>query len=281
MAAPEVTNATMKARMVRAALGLSLRRLAHSPTLLANTGIAAIPVLITLIIHLVGWQHSRPIRNIVKVHEIYEGFLRVLYLHFVVFFIANIMGSAVARQDREEQTLHYLFLQPGRRWMLIVGKLGAYLTASSLICVGSLWLTYLALGLPGCGTNAVVNDLFHQGRAVILAKESAVLMLGLLAYGTLAMLIGNFFKNATYSLLLLGWEVFLPYLPSTLKFWTIAHYLQSLLPERMNEQSHMFEMLGEPASLAVSLAVLIGVPCLFAGMTIFLFRYRECLYGET
>lgn len=156
------TDARMYLRMTAGALGLSLRRLVWTPTILAHVGIAAVPLFIVAMIIVATWQHPR-ITTIGQVHTIYEWFLRLLFLHFVVFFIANILGSAVMRQEREEQTLHYLFLQPVRRWMLIVGKLGAYLVVSSVLCVASLWLTYLALGLRFVGTDAVVTDLFQKG----------------------------------------------------------------------------------------------------------------------
>lgn len=276
------TDFRITVRMLRGAFALSLRRLALAPSVLAYVGIAASPLLIVLIIHLATMHgRSHGFQSMQAVHSFYETFLRTLYLHFIIFFIATILGSAVMRQDREEQTLHYLFLQPVSRWMLVVAKLGAYLVVSSAVCIGSLWLTYLAMALPHCGPGAVMTDLFTNGRAVILAQESGVMILGLLAYGSFALLIGNFFKTATYALLLLAWEAGLPYLPSTLKFWTVMHYLQSLLPERLNEQSRMFELLGEQASTAMSLAVLLGVPCLFIGISIFAFRSRECLYGET
>lgn len=277
---PRRVNFGMMARMLRASLGLSLRRLIHSPVLLANLGIAALPLVIVLVIVTATWSHPF-IRGIAGVNGIYEKFLGYIYLQFIVFFIANIMGSAVMRQEREEQTLHYLFLQPVRRWMIIAGKLGAYLIVSSAVCVGSLWLTYLALGLPFCGVGDTISELFVKGRALILARDSLVLMLGLLAYGTFALLMGSFFKNATYALFLLAWEAGLPYLPSTLKFWTFAHYLHSLLPIHQVEEHSVFELWSEPATIQMSLIVLLTVPCLFTALAIWHFRYRECLYGET
>lgn len=268
-------------RMLRAAFMLSLRRLLRASALIPQALLAGIPLIIVGLIYLATWRHPK-IVNIARVHSVYEGFLlRAIYLHFIVFFIANILGSSVMRQDREEQTLHYLFLQPVRRWMLVVGKFMAYFLVSSVLCVASLWAAYLALGLCFTNSREVVTDLFTQGRFEILLRESLVLMLGLLAYGAFALLMGNFFKNATYSILLLGWEVGLPYLPTTLKFWTISHYLQSLLPERLNEMKEMFALLGDFATPVHSYAVLLGLPVLFVGVSIWLFRYRECLYGET
>ena len=58
-------------------------------------------------------------------------FVRLLYLQFIIFFVGNIFGFAVMRQDQDDQTLHYLFLQPVDRWMVILGKMAAYLVIAS------------------------------------------------------------------------------------------------------------------------------------------------------
>lgn len=277
---PGAINFAMRARMLRAVFSLSLRRLVLAPSLLAHLGIAAVPLFIVTMIY-IGNLHRHRMPTIQEIHIATELFLRILYLHFVVFFIANILGSAVIRQERDEQTLHYFFLQPVRRWMVISGKFAAYLIVSGAICVVSFWAVYLALALPAIGTRGVASDLFSHGRFAIMGRETLVLLLGLVAYGAFALIMGGvgFFKSASYALFLLGWEAGLPYLPSTLKFWTFAHYLQSLLPERMIENKEMFELLGEPATTGMSLAVLLGVPALFIGVAILMFRARECQYG--
>lgn len=276
---PGTLDFRMRARMLRAVFSLSLRRLALAPSLLAHIGIAAVPLFIVAMIYIANLNRHR-MPTLQEIHIATEMFLRILYLHFVIFFIANILGSSVMRQDRDEQTLHYFFLQPVRRWMVICGKFVAFLLVAGVICVVSFWTVYLAMALPSIGGRGVAADLFTHGRFGILGRETLVLLLGLLGYGAFAMLMGGFFKSATYSLFLLAWEAGLPYLPSTLKFWTFAHYLQSLLPERMIENKELFELLGEPASVGMSLAVLLGVSALFIGVAIFVFRYRECQYGS-
>lgn len=267
----------MTLRMIGASYSLSLRRLAYSKLMFVNIMLAALPVAIAV---LIATLNPHKFQNAQDVHAMYEFFLRIFYLHFIIFFVANIFGFAVMRQETEDRTLHYLFLQPVRRWMLIIGKLMAYLTLASGVCITSLWLTYFVMCLP-LGVGPVVADLFGAGRFMILVKESIVLSLGLLAYGALAMLMGSFFKSAFYALLLLGWEAGLPYLPSVLKLWTVTHYLHSLLPERLTEQKKLFELLGEPASALLSLAVLLGVSLVIVGISVGLFRFKECLYGES
>jgi len=185
------------------------------------------------------------------------------------------------RQEVDDRTLHYLFLQPVPRWVLIVGKTAAYLVLASGVCTVSLWVTYSIMSLSACGVGGTVSDLFGQGRFVILLKESFVLVFGLLAYGSVAMLMGSLFKSGFYALILLAWEAGLPYLPSTLKLWTVMYYLHSLLPERLTEQRKLFELLGEPASVGVSILVVGFVSLVFIGICMALFQFRECLYKET
>ena len=76
-------------------------------------------------------------------------------------------------------------------------------------------MSYLVLAVPQFGAGAVVADLFAEGRFIILIKESGVLVLGLLAYGAVALFVGTFFNSALYALFLLAWEMGLPNYPAT------------------------------------------------------------------
>ena len=260
-----------------ATLTLSMRRMIRSKFLWVNLFLASIPIVIVTLWAVTGY---RGLDSIELAHIRYEMMLRTLYFHFIVFFVANIFGFAVMRQEFDDQTLHYLLLQPVPRWTLVAGKLAACLVLASAICIFSFWITYFIMTLPKFGLRAVVADLFGAGRALILLKESLVIILALLAYTTIGMLMGSFFKSSLYTILLLAWESGLPYLPGTLKFWTVMHYLQSLLPVRLTEQKKLFELLGEPATPALSLGVIFGASLGFAIFCSLLFQFRECLYKE-
>ena len=126
----------------------------------------------------------------------------------------------------------------------------------------------------------MVKDLVADGRLVILAKESFVMSLGLASYGAIAMLMGCFFKSGLYAIMLLAWESGgLPYLPSTLKYFTVMHYLQSLLPVRLTSQTKLFEMLGDPAPVWMCLVVLIHAPMVLWAIATAVFYWKEALYG--
>lgn len=268
----------MLVRQFLAAYQLAVWRLVRSRFLFVGAALAGIPLAIALLMILPIAGAS--VADLRVAHQALETFYRTLYLHFVVFFVSSVFGFAVVRQETDNQTLHHLLLQPTPRWVLMLGKVGAFWSMAAALCVASLWLTYLTLILGRFGLRVAVADLFGDGRAMILVKESGVIVLGLLAYGAIAMLMGSFFKSGFYAVLLISWEAALPYLPSTIKFWTIMHYLQSLSPNRADAPSRLFDMLGEPASTAMSLTVLLGLSAVILAVCLGVFQTRECMYAE-
>ncbi|HPS02027.1 MAG TPA: ABC transporter permease, partial [Candidatus Sumerlaeota bacterium] len=146
--------ALRQARSIAEVFYLSLRRLLHSKFMLAALLFALIPILISLLTLL------NPGANLASAQAQYQNFLRYLYLHFAVFFVGNFLGFAVMRQEHDDQTLHFLILQPVSRWTLVVGKLAASLLLASLICIGSLMASYLILTIGAAGPQEVFRDLF-------------------------------------------------------------------------------------------------------------------------
>jgi ABC-type transport system involved in multi-copper enzyme maturation permease subunit len=266
-------------RTAWASYRLSVRRMAFSKFMLANLILPAIPVAIALLVWILA--DSGP-KSINEAHDILEGFLRTIYLHFIVFFLGNIFGFAIVRQEMESHTLHYILLTPAPRWGVFAGRCMAYLTLTGAFVVGSLWLTYALLVAPGLGVKAMMTDLFVDGRAAILLKESGVLLAGLMAYGAIAMMMGSFLKSALYAVMLLGWEWTLPYLPQVMKEWTLLYYLQSLMPEKPHGfGGKLFELLGSAPNVWISLGVLAGVTAAALAVALLIFQRRECQYGES
>lgn len=264
-------------RQLVAVFVLSLRRLIRSKFMVFNVFIGLVPLWMLICVAIA--QKNTDI-SMGDLHKTLDGVVRVYYLHFLVFFVASIFGFAIVRQEVDDQTLHYLFFQPIRRWTLVAGKVLAYLALSSAVCIASLWLFDMASMLARFGPRTMVIDYLVDGRLLVLIRDSIVLVLGLLAYGTIAMVMGSFFKSGLYAVFLLGWESSLPYLPSTLKSWTIAHYLHSLLPDPIDSSKRIFEMVGEPAPILISLLVLFFVSAVMMGIAVLIFQFRECLYGE-
>ncbi len=105
------------------------------------------------------------------------------------------------------------------------------------------------------------------------------MLVALTMYGSISMVMGSLFKSGSYGLLFYLWETGVPYLPSTLKFFTISHYLQALTPEKGAVPPRLFELYGEVPSMLrcwVTIAIVLAV---FISVSIFLIRRRECVYS--
>jgi ABC-type transport system involved in multi-copper enzyme maturation permease subunit len=266
----------MKTRQLAAIYMLALRRLIRSNYVWGVLVLCALPVGIAILIAVTATAH----KNAGEAANAYQMMLRTLFIHFIVFFVGNLSGYAVIRQDVDERTLHYLFLQPVKRWTLVLAKFLAFITLSGALCVASIWITYFILVLPQAGGGGLVADLFAKGRFIGLVEESVVVVLGLMAFGSLAMLMASFFKSQAYALFWLLWECGLPYLPSIMKKFTVMHYLQSLLPEPATGMKKMFEMLGEPASTLQSVTVLVGFAVIVTAVAVAFFHLKECIYAD-
>lgn len=258
---------------------LSFARLRRSRLLWANFFLAAIPVGIALIL-LVAPPRVMP--SIGQANQIFDSIiLKMLYFPLCVYFVANIIGFSLVRSESEDRTLHYLLLQPIDRWVLVLGKFAAYLVITSITCVASVWITWLTIVLPRFSLEEVTGELLRAGRLGDMLIESGVLVLGLAAYGSLALFMGTVFRSFLYMLLLLGWESIISFLPAQLKLWTVIFYLRSLMPGRPMTGDGIFQVIAEPASAARSLTTLIAMTVISIGAAIALFRNRECLYKES
>jgi ABC-type transport system involved in multi-copper enzyme maturation permease subunit len=273
----ESSWAVRHARSIGEVFLLSLRRLIHSKFMLAALIFALVPVLVSMLKLL---PHQQNQTSLAEAQALYQTFLRLFYLHFAVFFVGNFLGFSVMRQEHDDRTLHFLILQPVPRWTLVVGKLAASLLLSSVICIVSLMVTYLILTVSAVGPAEVFQDLFQKSRLAILAREAITVVTGLLAYTSVAMLMGSLFKSSQYLIFLFGWEAGLPYLPSALKYWTVLHYLNSLLPTKITGDAKWLEILSKPVPEWICFIAIGGATVLVLSFCVFLFQTRECLYGD-
>lgn len=265
------------ARQVGASISLALRRFTRSRFLFVCLLFALVPIMIAIGMTMFTSVASESLR---EVHGVYEMLLHTVYLHFVILFTPFIFGMLVMRQDIDDQTLHFLVLQPIDRALIILGKYAAYLMLAFAICAVSLWSFYFILCISRFGVGAVFSDLFSSGRIFVLLRETGVMLLALMAYGAIALVASSFFGSVWFSLFVFVWETGLAYLPSSLKLWTVSHYLHSLLPEPLLRDRNNIQFLGQSSSVVVCLAVLIGVSIVMVSLAAVLYRTRECVYGE-
>jgi ABC-type transport system involved in multi-copper enzyme maturation permease subunit len=149
----------------------------------------------------------------------------VLFLRFIVPVLGVFYGTALMADEVEDKTITYLFTRPIPRGAVLIGKYLAYLVCTSLVVLPSVMLVYF-LVVP----LREIASTFTQ-----LVTDLGLLALGLAAYGALFAFVGAFFKRPLVIGLVFafGWEQVVMALPGYLKQFTLAYYLQALVPHAM------------------------------------------------
>ncbi len=157
--------------------------------------------------------------------SIFGVMIWMLYVRFIVPVLGVFYGTALMADEVEDKTLTYLFTRPIPRGAVLLGKYLAYLACTSLVVLPSVMLTYF-LVVP-----------FGQvaGTFVSLVADLAILGLGLAVYGAVFAFVGARLKRPLVSGLIFafGWEQLAMALPGYLRQFTVAHYLQALVPHAM------------------------------------------------
>ena len=171
----------------------------------------------------------------------------LFYLRFIVPVLGVFYGTAMIADEVDEKTITYLFTRPVRRGAVLIGKFLAYLACTVFVVLPSVVIVYF-----------VLVPLAEVPRTFLpLVLDLGILALGLACYGALFGLVGVWLKRPVLAGLAFafGWEQVALLIPGYLKRFTIAHYLQSLVPHSapVTETVSLFQaVLRETAPAAVS-----------------------------
>jgi ABC-2 type transport system permease protein len=186
------------------------------------------PVLLALIVkgvEMFGMSALRVNGQRVAGFGIFGVMIWVLFLRFIVPVLGVFYGTALMADEVEDKTITYLFTRPIPRGAVLVGKFLAYLACTFLVVLPSVMIVYFLLvpfsQLPGTFGNLLV--------------DLGLLALGLAVYGGVFAFVGAYFKRPLVIGLVFafGWEQVVLALPGYLKQFTIAFYLQGLVPHAM------------------------------------------------
>ncbi len=162
---------------------------------------------------------------------IFGLFIWILYLRFIVPVLGVFYGTSLIADEVDDKTITYLFTRPIERGAVLVGKYLAYLIVTALVVLPSVMIVYfLLVPLGGSALAATFPD---------LVKDLALLGLGLAVYGALFAWIGAQIKHPLVIGLVfaLGWEQAILVVPGYLRRFTVAYYLQGLVPHAMPQDS--------------------------------------------
>lgn len=177
----------------------------------------------------------------------------VFYLRFTVPVLAVFYGTSLIADEVEDKTITYLFTRPIPRGAVLAGKYLAYLACTAMVVLPSVMLVFFII-VPRGGNLA---EAFPA-----LVADLGILLLGLAVYGALFAMVGAVLKRPVLTglLFVFGWEPVILVVPGYLKRFTVAHYLQSLVPHAMPSEGGaaaiLTSLFRETPSLPVAFVML-------------------------
>jgi ABC-2 type transport system permease protein len=207
---------------------LSLGEMLWSRRTIFMALVLAGPVLLATVARVVDASGIAPLRvNGVRVGgaAMFGMMIWVLFLRFIVPVLGVFYGTALIADEVDDKTITYLFTRPIRRGAVLIGKYLAYLVCTALVVLPAIVIVYFLL-IPFSEVS---------GTFTALVTDLGLLAIGLAAYGALFALVGAVMKRPLVVGLVFafGWEQAALVMPGYLRRFTIAYYLQSLVPHAM------------------------------------------------
>ena len=219
------------------------------------------PVLISLLLRMLDALGAPVFRingNMMPGPAIFGLMIWVFYLRFTVPVLGVFYGTSLIADEVEDKTITYLFTRPIPKGAVLVGKYFAYLACTFFVVLPSVVIVYLCI-VPLRGSLG--------GSFLDLIKDLALLSVGLAVYGAVFAFVGARFKRPLLVglIFIFGWEQTALAFPGYLKKFTVAYYLQAMVPHAMPNDTVMSLIQGlfrETPSLGESLvwlAIILGV----------------------
>ena len=236
-----------------------------------------------------GKVQRRDIHRVLDFEEdrvVFAGIFQYFYLRLAIFFGCLGIFMYLFRGEMSNRTLHFWFLAPARREVLLAGKYAAGLIASAVIFGGGALLTFAAMLWPHDAVE--VQAYWNAGGIRHVFWYAAAAALGCVGYGSVFLAVGLYVRNPIIpAAVLLAWEGVNGILPHALQKMSILHYLQSLcpVPPPMDDDAPtLILLLAAPAAPASRPGAILGLLLLtafvlwIAGVAV---RRMQISYGST
>jgi hypothetical protein len=208
----------------------------------------------------------RPVLNFEEDRMIFAGIFQFFYLRLAVFFGCLGIFMYLFRGEMTNRTLHFWFLAPARREVLLAGKYAAGLVASAVIFSGGALLAFGAMVWPQDAVE--IQAYWNAGGMGHVFWYGAAAALGCVGYGSVFLAVGLYVRNPIVpAAVLLVWEGASGILPHALQKVSILYYLQSLcpVPAPMDDDAPtLIRLLAAPAAPASRPGAILGVLLLTA-----------------
>jgi ABC-type transport system involved in multi-copper enzyme maturation permease subunit len=186
--------------------------------------------------------------------EVLAGIFQFFYLRFGIFFGCLGIFTWLFRGEVIEKSLHYYFLAPVKREVLLLGKfVGGVVTSVTLFGLGVFASFAMMYGHFGPAGQYYVFNGPGLGQ---LGAYLGVTVLACIGYGSGFLMLSLLLKNPIIpAVLVLGWETFTPVLPSLVQRFSVTYYLKQLCPVSIPADGLMalFTVVSEPVSTVAAI----------------------------
>ena len=161
--------------------------------------------------------------------RVFAGVFQYFYLRLAVFFGCLGIFLNLFRGEMLDKTLHFWFLAPARREVLLLGKYLAGLIASVVIFSSGAALCFLVMLWPQ--ESAELAAFWPDPGLSHLFWYCAAAALGCVGYGSVFLAAGLLLRNPIIpAVVILFWEGINSLLPAALQKLSVLYYVQSLTP---------------------------------------------------
>lgn len=274
--APDLGRRALWIRQVGAILRLEVRKNFIGKRAILLYLFAAFPVLLMAALSVELSSHAFDPKSVGEANVIFANLYEGLILRTIVFFGCAWTFMNLFRGEVVDRSLHYYFLAPVRREVLVIGKYFsggvATLVLFTITTAGSLMFLYIGLG--SAGMEYVMNGP-GMGQALTYL---GITWLACVGYGAVFLVIGLFFRNPMIpALLAYGWEWLNFLLPPVLKKISVIHYLHSLAPVPVSEGP--FALIAEPTPAYYSIPGLLIFTASVLVIASYRIRRMQITYG--
>ncbi len=209
-------------------------------------------------------EGSNPGQDSIMFAEVFQFF----FLRLAIFFGCLGIFMNLFRGEILDRSLHFYFLAPIRREVLMAGKFLTGLLATCVIFVTSEVLQTVAF-LWHFTPGARDVYLYHNHGLEHAAVYVGVTVLACVGYGAFFLVAGMMFRNPILpAAAILLWEWINPFLPAVLKQFSVIYYLKSLCPVDIPSPPGMSPVVAllvsnsDPVSAPVAVLGILIVACI-------------------
>jgi ABC-type transport system involved in multi-copper enzyme maturation permease subunit len=241
--------------------------------------LALLPVLMIVTHDIVDRNNIRP-GQIEEDTEVLAGIVQLYYFRLGIFFACMAIFTWLFRGEMVERTLHYQFLVPVRREILVIGKfLAGAVIAIALFETAVVACFYFMYSRFGSEGKSYVFDGPGLGQLGSYLLATALACLG---YGAVFLALSLIFRNPIIpGVVIMGWETIVPIFPAWAQRLSVTFYLKHLCPVGLPATGPLaiFTIVAEPVSPVVAVLGLLCLTIAILAISCVLIHRMEITYS--